>query len=145
MARTNRTQSRQVIIRRFALGPLAQWGFVTGVIVACLPAFLCSWALFSLVSTVRHMLADWRDVGISLLGQRISVNLVDLLSLQDALQTLTTIAGLGFVGIVLLALGMAALLVVFGAVVLTILGLFYNTTGHVQLELEETATVERAG
>lgn len=128
---------RELIIKRFALGPLAQWGFVAGVIVACLPAFLCSWVLFNLVSVFKGVIAGWRDVGVEVLGQRISFNLVELLNLQDLLQTSTTIAGFGIFGIFLLALGLAALLGLFGAAVLTVIGLFYNTTGRLQIEVED--------
>jgi hypothetical protein len=129
--------SREVVIRRFAIGPLAQWGFVAGVVAACLPAFLCSWILFSLLAGLRALLAGWRDVGLEILGQHLSFNLVELLGLQNALQTTSNIAGLGLFGIVLLAIVLAIALGVFGAVVMSLLGLFYNTTGRVRLELEE--------
>jgi hypothetical protein len=129
--------SRSVIIRRFALGPLAQWGFVAGVVIACLPAFLCSWVLFSLVSALRELIAGWRDIGFEVLGQRVAFDLVELLDLENLLAALTSIAGLGVFGVALLALLMAALLGGFGALVLTVLGVFYNTTGRLRLELEE--------
>lgn len=128
---------RELIIKRFALGPLAQWGFVAGVIVACLPAFLCSWVFFNLISALKGVIAGWRDVGLEVLGQRISFNLVELLNLQSLLQTSTTIAGFGIFGIFLLAIVLAALLGLFGAVVLTVIGVFYNTTGRLQIEVEE--------
>lgn len=130
-------QRRELIIKRFALGPLAQWGFVAGVIVACLPAFLCSWVFFNLISGVRGLVAGWRDVGFEILGQRISFNLVETLGLQNVLQTSTNIASFGIFGIFLLALLLAALLGLFGAAVLTVLGLFYNTTGRLKMQVEE--------
>lgn len=134
---------REVVIRRFALGPLAQWGFVTGVIIACLPSFLCSWLVFTLAGTLRVLIGSWRDVGFTVLGQRISFNLVDTLNLQNVLQTLNTVSALGIFGIVILFLVLSALLGIFGALVLTALGLFYNTTGRVRLELEEAETNAR--
>lgn len=130
-------RQRELIIKRFALGPLAQWGFVAGVIVACLPAFLCSWVFFNLVASVRGIISSWRDVGIDVLGQRISFNLVQVLNLEDVLQASTNIAGFGIFGIFLVALLLAALLGLFGAIVLTIIGLFYNTTGRLKIEVEE--------
>lgn len=129
-------QKHTVVIRRFALGPLAQWGFIAGAIIACLPAFVCSWAFFTLVQGARSLLYSWRDVGFDILGQRISFNLLDVMNLQDLTQTLTGIAGLGVIGIVVLALLFAAGLGVFGALVLLLLGAFYNTTGRLQVEVE---------
>lgn len=136
-------KAREVVIRRFALGPLAQWGFVTGVFIACLPSFLCSWLFFTLAGNLRNLVGSWRDVGFDILGQRISFNLVDALNLQGALENLNTLAGLGIFGIVILFLLLSALLGVFGALVLTALGIFYNTTGRVRLELEEVESNAR--
>ncbi len=130
-------QTRALIIKRIALGSLAQWGFVAGIVIACLPAFVCSWIFFTLVQTLRGLIAGWRDVGIDFLGQRLSVNLVEVLKLQDALASLTNLASLGVFGIALVGLALAALLGVFGALVMTLLGLFYNATGRVRLEVEE--------
>jgi hypothetical protein len=130
-------QTRALIVKRIALGSLAQWGFVAGVVIACLPAFVCSWIFFTLVQTLRGLIAGWRDVGIDILGQRLSVNLVEVLKLQDALASLTNVASFGVFGIVLVGLALAALLGLFGALVLTLLGIFYNATGRVRLEVEE--------
>lgn len=130
-------QTRELVIKRFALGPLAQWGFVAGVLIACLPAFLCSWVFFALVQSLRGLIAGWRDVGFEVLGQRLSFNLVEVLNLQGALETLTNIASFGVFGILLLALLVAALLGLFGALVVTLIGLFYNATGRIQVQVEE--------
>lgn len=129
-------QKRTVVIRRFALGPLAQWGFIAGAIVACFPALVCSWAFFGLVQGLRGLLYSWRDVGLEILGQRLSFNLLEMMQLQDFSQTLTGIAGFGVLGIVFLALLFALGLGVFGALVLLLLGAFYNTTGRLQVEVE---------
>lgn len=133
----SKTKSRALIIKRFALGPLAQWGFVAGALIACLPAFLCSWIFFTLVQSLRGLLASWRDVGFEVLGQRLSFNLVETLNLQAPLQTLTNLAGFGVFGIFLFALFVAAMLGVFGALVMSLLGMFYNATGRLRLEVEE--------
>ncbi len=129
-------QKRAVVIRRFALGPLAQWGFIAGAIVACLPAFVCSWGLFTLAQGLRGLLYSWRDVGFDILGQRFSFNLLETLNLENVSQTLTGLTGLGLFGIVFLALGLALALGVFGALVLLLLGAFYNATGRLQVEVE---------
>src|SRR5439155_13905628 len=118
-------KTRSLIIKRFALGPLAQWGFVAGALTACLPAFVCSWIFFTAVQALRNFVSGLRDVGLPVLGQRISFNLVDTLNLQQALKTLTDVAGYGVFGIVLSGLVIAVLLGAFGALVLTLVGLFY--------------------
>lgn len=128
---------RSLVIKHIGLSSLAQWGFVAGVVVACLPAFLCSWIFFTLIQSLRGLIAGWRDVGFEILGQRLSFNLVEMLNLQDALQTLTNLGGFGVFGILFLALLLAALLGVFGAAVMTLLGAFYNATGRIRLDVEE--------
>ena len=130
-------RERTLIIKRFALGPLAQWGFVAGALVACLPAFLCSWVFFTLVQSMRGLIAGWRDVGFDILGQRVSFNLVELLKLQNVLDSLTGISGYGVFGIVLMWLLLAGLLGIFAAIVLLLVGTFYNLTGRLQLDVEE--------
>ncbi len=130
-------QTRALIIKRFALAPLAQWGFIAGALIACLPAFICSWIFFTLIQSLRGLIASWRDVGFDVLGQRIGFNLVETLNLQQVLETLTNLSAFGVFGILLVALFVAALLGAFGALVATLIGLFYNATGRIQLEVEE--------
>ncbi|OQY81519.1 MAG: hypothetical protein B6D41_19540 [Chloroflexi bacterium UTCFX4] len=129
-------QKRTVVIRRFTLAPLAQWGFIAGALAACFPALVCSWLFFTLARNLRALLMSWRDVGFEILGQRLSFNLLEMLKLESITQTLTGVAGLGLLGIVLLALVFALGLGVFSALVMLLLGAFYNTTGRLQVEVE---------
>lgn len=129
--------TRSVVVRRIALGPLAQWGFIIGAVIACLPAFLCSWVFFTAAQALRNLLTSMRDIVIDPNFLKIHINLVDLLSLQSQQQNVSMVAGYGVLGIALVGLGLAILLGVFGALVTTLLGLFYNLTGRVELELEE--------
>ncbi len=129
-------QRRSFVVRRFGLGSLAQWGFITGALVACFPAFVCSWVFFALLQGLRGLLLSWQDVGFEVLGQRIGFNLLEMLSLEDLVQTLNGVTGFGVFGILMVALLMALALGVFGAIVLALLGLFYNTTGRLQVEVE---------
>lgn len=131
--------TRALIIRRFALGPLAQWGFVAGALIACLPAFVCSWLFFTLVQAARGLLASWRDVGFEILGQRLSFNMLEVLRLEDVLELLTNIASYGVFGIVLLGMLVAAALGIFGALVMILLGAFYNATGRLRVQVEEVS------
>ncbi|MBI4671820.1 MAG: hypothetical protein HY741_09160 [Chloroflexi bacterium] len=130
---------RALIIRRFALGSLAQWGFVSGALIACLPAFVCSWGFFTLIQAARGLLASWREVGFEILGQRLSFNMVEVLNLKDLLQLLTNVASVGVLGIVVLAMLGAVALGIFGALVLMLLGAFYNLTGRLRVEVEEVS------
>jgi hypothetical protein len=129
--------TRAFVIRRFGIGSLASWGFVIGALAACLPAFLCSAIFFTLTSTVQRIVTSWRDVGISFLGQRLSLNFVDLLRLQNFYDALNTITALGWFGILLLALGIAALLGIFVALAFALFALLYNVTGRIKIELTE--------
>ncbi len=125
------------VVRRLGIGSLARWGFAAGALVACLPALLCSGLLFTVVDIVRRVVEGWRDVGVSVLGQRIALNMVDLLHLQQFLDTLRTIDALGILGILLLGLILAAALGLIVAISFVLLGLFYNLTGRMELELVE--------
>lgn len=134
--------TRNVIVKHIALGPLAQWGFIIGGVIACLPAFFCSWLGFTVIQAVRNMLTGLRDVVIDPNFLNLHLNLVDLLHLQNQQQSVNTVAGFGVLGIALVGLGLVFLFGIFGALVTTLLGVFYNATGRVQLELEEVpATV----
>ncbi len=89
------------------------------------------------VAAVRRVVEGWRDVGVSFLGQRLSLNMLDLLHLQSFAEVLRNLAGLGVFGILLLALALAALLGLIVALALVLLGLFYNLTGRLELDLQE--------
>jgi len=130
--------TRSFVIRRFGLGSLARWGFVAGAMVACLPAFLCSALFFTITEAVRRVVQGWRDVGVEFLGQRLSFDFVELLHLQNFSDALNQINALGLFGILLIALLLALALGLFVAAVLILLGLFYNATGRIQIELTET-------
>lgn len=128
---------RSLVIRRVGLGSLARWGFVAGALAACLPALACSWLLFTVTAGLRTLIAGWRDFGFEILGQRLSLNLVDLLNLQQVYDALTNISSLGVFGILLVAFGAALLLGGFAALVAAALGGLYNATGRVRIEADE--------
>jgi hypothetical protein len=129
--------SRTFVIRRLGITSLARWGFVAGALVACLPAFACSALFFSVVAAVRRALEGWRDVGLTFLGQRLSLDLIQLLHLQTFADALNSLAALGVFGILLLWLMFAAALGLVVALSFMLLGLFYNLTGKLELELAE--------
>ncbi len=125
------------VIKRLGIASLARWGFAAGALVACLPAFACSAIFFTVVAAVRRVVEGWRDVGIDFLGQRLSLNLVQLLQLQSLADTLRSLAGWGVFGILILWLALAAALGLVVALAVILLGLFYNLTGRLELELAE--------
>lgn len=129
--------SRALVIRRFALAPLARWGFVIGVLVACLPTFLCSWLVFALIGALTDLMSGWRNMGFELFGQRLRFDLVELLGLEGVYRSLNDLATFGVFGILLLTLGGGAMLGLFGALITTTLGLLYNATGRLKIEVDE--------
>jgi hypothetical protein len=129
--------ARTLVIRRVQLWPLAQWGFIAGMLIACAPALICSWLLFTVMATARSVLSSWRDVGLTILGQRISFNLLEMMSLQGPYERLGELTAWGVFGMLAAALALALGLGVFGGAVLAALGAFYNATGRLKLEVEE--------
>ncbi len=129
--------TRSYVIKRIGISALARWGFVAGALVACFPAFGCSAIFFSVTAAVRGMVEGWRDVGLTVLGQRLSLDFVQLLHLNSFAQALSDINALGVLGILLLALVLALAVGVVVALSFVLLGVFYNLTGHLELELAE--------
>lgn len=128
---------RSYVIKRFGLGSLARWGFLAGALVACLPGFLCSTVFFWGTSVVYQTVESWRDVGLTIIGQRFSIDLVQLLQLGSFDDALRALQALGVFGILLLALAIAMVLGAIVAFSLTLLGVFYNLTGRLKIELAE--------
>jgi hypothetical protein len=129
--------TRSYVIKRIGISALARWGFVAGALVACFPAFACSAILFSITAAVRRIVEGWRDVGLTVLGQRLSLDFIQLLNLNNFDQALSSINALGVLGILLLALVLAFAMGVVVALSFVLLGVFYNFTGRLELELAE--------
>ncbi len=129
--------SRSYVIKRLGIGSLARWGFAAGALIACLPAWICSAIFFSIAAALRRLIETWRDVGVTILGQRYSLDLVQLLQLRSFADALRGIDALGILGILLLALVLAVAMGVVVGLSLVLLGVFYNLTGRLELELAE--------
>ncbi len=129
--------SRTYVITHLGIASLARWGFAAGAIVACLPAFACSAVFFSILTAIFHTVESWHDVGLSFLGQRLSFDLVQALQLQSLVDLLQKLSALGVLGILLLWLGIAAAIGLIVALSFILLGLFYNFTGRLELQLAE--------
>lgn len=130
-------QPRSYVIRRFGLGSLVRWGFVAGALVACLPGLLCSGAFFWVASLIYQTIESWRDVGLTIVGQRFSLDFVQLLQLGALEGALRAIQALGVLGILVLSLLIASGLGVITALSLAVLGVMYNFTGRLEIELAE--------
>ncbi len=125
------------VVERLGIGSLARWGFAAGALVACFPAFACSGLFFVAVAAAHRTIESWRDVGVTLLGQRLALNMVDLLRLQYLLDWLRALDALGVLGILLLGMVFAAGLGALVALSFALLGLFYNFSGRMELTLIE--------
>lgn len=123
------------VIRRFGLASLARWGFTAGVLVACLPAFTCSALFFSITSEVYRIVGGWHDIGLTILGQRLSLDFIQLLQLDQFADGLKTIQAFGVVGILLLAVVIAAAMGIIVALSFALLGALYNFSGRLKIEL----------
>lgn len=129
--------SRSYVIKRLGIGSFARWGFVTGSLVACLPAFACSAIFFSIVAALHRLVEAWREVGVTILGQRFTLDFVQLLQLRSFADALRSIEALGVLGILLLALVLATALGLVVALSFGLLGVFYNLAGRLEIELAE--------
>ncbi len=129
--------SHTYVVKQIGIGSMARWGFAAGALVACVPAFMCSALFFAASESIRRIVEGWRDVGVTLLGQRLALNMVDLLHLEQFLNILRAIDALGVLGILLAGLILVALLGLFVALAFVLLGLLYNLTGRMELTMVE--------
>ncbi len=132
--------ARSYVITRVGIASLVRWGMVAGALVACLPAFACSALLFSATALLHRTLEGWRDIGISFFGQRLSLNLIELLHLQALANGVSALDALGVFGILVFWLLMSLALGLLVAAALALVGAFYNLTGRLELALEEKSS-----
>jgi hypothetical protein len=104
-------------------------------LVACLPAFICSVLFFSITSAAYQIVATWRDVGLTILGQHFYLDFVQLLQLGQFADGLKTIQAFGAAGVLLLALVFAAAMGIIVALSFALLGALYNFSGRLKIEL----------
>lgn len=116
---------------------MARWGFAAGAVIACLPVFLCSWIFLSFIGAAYNTLGGLKSASLQILGQTISFNLLDALNLKSLYDTLGSVAAWGFFGFLFLGLLGIALLGFFSMLAFYLLGLFYNMTGRVRVEVAD--------
>ncbi len=118
-------------IRRVGLSSALKFGLALGLLATCLPACLCALLAVQAVGLLRGLLEGLAQAKLSLLGQNIPLNLVELLRLNALLESLRSLDALGW----LLALSLAMILslgaTLFAAFTVWLIGLGYNALAAV--------------
>ena len=139
----------KVAIRRVSLTSLGKMGCLLGIVAAVLPSLLCGLAGLGVTGLVRRWLEGWQEVTITLLGRDMaSIDLVQILGLQELLETLQLLASASasvlFLTVLALALAFGALL----AAIVILVGLAYNLlaapSGGLVVEMAALQERERA-
>lgn len=133
----------QVVIRRVSLASLGRMGCLLGTVAAFLPSLICGLVGLALTSVVHRWLQSWQQASIPLLGKDVlSLDLVDLLGLEELMNVLEIVASASgpvlLLAVLILALVSGALL----AAIIGVVGLAYNlvatATGGVIVEMATT-------
>ena len=128
-------------IQRVSTSSIARFGCLLGWIVTVIPGLVCGLAAWQIVAAARDWLQSWEGFDLSLFGLDYTLDLVDLLQLQDVIATLQAIENRALPLLILLviiaAVGGGAVI----ALILVLLGWGYNLlawlTGGVEVELQE--------
>lgn len=131
-------------IRSLGLGSIFKFGCLLGGLFSILPAVVCGFGSLSLAAAMRRLLESWQRGGISILGQEIRIDLVDILRLEPLLHVLQRFDDLSIATLLLLILVGSLLGGLLLAILLWLLGLAYNVlaalTGGLSLDLRETSS-----
>ena len=133
-------------LRSLGLASLLRFGLVLGAVASAAPACLCAAGVSSLVTATRKLLESAAQARLSVLGQTLSLNLVEITRLQPLLDLLRSLEAVGFGLIVLLAAGLILALASAVALTALLVGLTYNLmasiTGGLEYEAGPTAVDE---
>jgi hypothetical protein len=120
---------------------IARFGCLLGWIITIIPSLTCGLVAWGILAAVRDWLKGWEQINLDLLGFKYSIDLIELLHLQEFLATLQGL--LGRASPLLLALVIVVGIVGGGLIALTliVLGWGYNLlawlTGGLEVELRE--------
>ncbi len=120
---------------------IARFGCLLGWIVTIIPSLTCGLFFWGILAAIRNWLAGLGHVNLDLLGFETSIDLIELLQLEEFLALLETLAGRA--PPLLLALVIVVAILGGGLIALTLilLGWGYNLvawfTGGLELELRE--------
>ncbi len=123
---------------------IARFGCLLGWIVTIIPSLMCGVFFWGILAATRNWLAGLEHIDLDLLGFETSIDLIELLQLEEFLTLLEALAGRALP--LLLALVIVVGILGGGLVALTliVLGWGYNLlawlTGGLELELREVPT-----
>ncbi len=84
------------VIQRIALGPVLKFGLALGMLGSLLPACATAYLSRQAVTILREGMEAAAQARFSILGQNITLNLIDLLHLMPALQTVRSLDAMGW-------------------------------------------------
>ncbi len=128
-------------IQRVSTFSVARFGCLLGWIITVIPGLVCGLAAWQIAAAARDWLQSWEGFDLSLLGFDYTLDLVDLLQLQDVITTLQIIENralpLVILVLIVAAVGGGAVI----ALILVLLGWGYNLlawlTGGVEVDLQQ--------
>lgn len=122
---------------------IARFGCLLGWIVTIVPTLACGVFFWGILAVLRNWLAGLERIRLDLLGFETSIDLIELLQLQEFLTLLETLAGRALPLLLALVIAVAVLGGLLVALTLILLGWGYNLvawlTGGLELELREIA------
>ena len=136
-----RRQRAMFRVARVAYSSLAKFGCLLGGVLAFLPSLLCGLTAFVLVRGLRGWIESWRALNVSVLGNTLTtIDLIELLKLNQALDRLRVLDSLGPLGLLGTTVTLALLGGLFVAILTLLGGMAYNLlawlTGGIVLEVE---------
>jgi len=123
---------------------IARFGCLLGWIVTVIPSLTCGLALWGILVAVRNWFESWERVSLEVLGLEYTADLIELLQLEEFLNTLQVVESRAFILIVALVILVGVLGGGLIALTLIVLGWGYNLlawlTGGLELELKGIPT-----
>lgn len=124
------------VIQRVALGSAAKFGLALGLLGSLLPGCLLAFLARQLVTVFHQVLESATQGRFSVLGQNVTLNLVDLAHLGPALETLRGLDALGWLLPAAVALGWTVIVGIVVAATVLLLAVGFNVLAAVSGGLE---------
>ncbi len=120
---------------------IARFGCLLGWIVTIIPSLACGLTFWGILAVIGNWLVGLEHIDLDLLGFETSIDLIELLQLEEFLALLETLAGRALPLLLALVIVVAILGGLLIALTLIVLGWAYNLvawlTGGLELELRE--------
>ena len=121
--------------------PIARFGCLLGWIVTIIPSLMCGGFFWGILAVIRNWLAGLEHINLDLFGFETSIDLIELLQLEEFLTLSETLAGRALPLLLALVIVVAILGGLLVALTVILLGWGYNLvawlTGGLELELRE--------